>query len=365
MNILIVNLILSTAEKGVITRRTTNSHTMIHTMARGFRRLGHTVTLVASEEYRPTEPERQDFDIKYFRSRVPRVFKPDLLPWPAGFGRWLRRHHKEYDLVITSDTFSMATFTIAQICPEKAVVWHELSKFQRAMCQIPARVWYGLVTRLGMRRLPVVARSEAARRFISRFMPRTRQELVDHGTDADIFFPGDVRGNNFMIISQLIPRKRIDRMIRHFAEFVAMPGRGGYTLDIVGDGPLRAELEALVDELGVGCNVTFRGYMYHPEWSNIARGAIGLLIDTESDLNMVTVAESIANGTPVLTNTVPTNSCFVDSSGVGIVRDGWGAEELCLMADRYETHHEACCRVRHLLTNEDCARRLIELQKGD
>ena len=365
MNILIVNLILSTAEKGTITRRSTNSHTMIYTMARGFLRLGHTVTLVASEEFRPTEPENPGFDIVYFPSRLPKLFRPDLLPWPSGFASWLRRNHKKYDMVLTGETFSMPSLTVARICPEKALIWQELAGFQRAMHQIPAKLWYNVVTRIGLRRVPVVARSQAARNFISRFMPLTRKGIVDHGTDAGIFFPGDSHGANFIIVSQLIPRKRIVRMIRHVAEFIALPGRGHHTLDIVGDGPQRADLEKLVDDLGIRDNVNFRGFMYHPEWSVIARGALAMLIDTENDLNMVTVAESIANGTPVLTNTVPTTASFVESSGAGIARDGWGAAELTLMADRYDDHHQACCRVRHLLTNEDCARRLTELMKGD
>ena len=49
MNILILNLILSTPEKGVIKKRDSISDTMICSFARGFVALGHSVTIVAAE----------------------------------------------------------------------------------------------------------------------------------------------------------------------------------------------------------------------------------------------------------------------------------------------------------------------------
>ena len=61
MNILIVNLILTTAEKGVITRRKSIKDTMASNFAKGFIKCGHTATILASEEFRPTEDNDYPF----------------------------------------------------------------------------------------------------------------------------------------------------------------------------------------------------------------------------------------------------------------------------------------------------------------
>ncbi len=84
MNILVVNLILFTPEKGVIPRMTTIKDTMIHSLCSGLVRIGNKVTLAASEEYRPTSNETYDFDLKFFKSKLPSLFKPSLIPYPAG-----------------------------------------------------------------------------------------------------------------------------------------------------------------------------------------------------------------------------------------------------------------------------------------
>lgn len=360
MRILLVNLILHTAEKGKITRRQTNRHTMIYTMARGFIKLGHTVTLAAAEEFRPLGKDDGDFEVVYFPSRMPRIFKPDLLPWPAGFSRWLRENGSRFDLIVASETFSIPTLMAARICPGKTIIWQELDTFQKMMLTLPARFWYAMAS-VTMRRCPVIARSASARSFISRFMPRTCESTVDHGADEDIFYPGKERRDSFAVVSQLIPRKRIDRIIRHFADFHSLPRRGNYRLDIVGDGPERQTLEALTEKLGIKGNVTFHGYKYHSEWAEIARGAVAMLIDTAQDLNMVTVPESIVNGTPVLMNRVPATAGFVASTGAGLAADDWGAAEMAEMADRYSEFHSACLRVRPSLTNTGCAAKIISL----
>ena len=84
MKVLIINCILSTAEKGVITPKKSIWDCMISTFARGFIELGHKVTILASQEFKPTETEELPFDVIYFPSRWPKIFRPDLLPWPQG-----------------------------------------------------------------------------------------------------------------------------------------------------------------------------------------------------------------------------------------------------------------------------------------
>lgn len=349
----------------MITRRETNENTMIHTMARGFLKSGHDVTLLSSEEYRPMKRETTDFEIVYFKSRMPGVFKPDLLPFPKGLKKWLRNHSQKYDLAIASDTFMMPTLAAALYCRCRLVIWQELDKYQRMMHQIPAKVWYNVVARIFMRNVRVIARSPKARDFIGRFLNDVATETVDHGADSDIFTAEEEKNDrSFIVISQLIKRKRIDRIIRNFARFVGKPEFSNYVLNIVGDGPERDSLEKLASDLGVSDNVVFHGYLFHDRFAPLSRKSTALLIDTERDLNMVSVPESIANGTPVLMNTVANTASFINSHRLGLAVDDWDERHLEEMTRRYDEFHANCLQVRDSVTNEGCAKKLIELAYG-
>lgn len=362
MNILILNLILSTSEKGVITRRRTNANTMIYNMARGFVASGHKVTLVSVDEFRPLEPEKNSFEVVYFKSSMPSLFRPDKLPKAKGLGKWLKANSARFDIVISSELFSMATLTAARVCPEKLLVWHELGIMQRFMFKLPAKLWYHGVVPLFMKNVRVVARSTDARNFASRFCNNISHIIADHGADPVVFRPApdsDVR-DTFIIVSQLIPRKNIAHIIDVFADFVRRPAYGHWRLDICGDGEEREALEKRVRDNGIEGNVTFHGYCTHEQWAPLGRTAKGMLIDTLKDNNMVTVSECLCMATPVLMNTVPTIAALVRESGAGIVADGWTADHLERMATEYPVFRKAALALAPDLTNTACAGKLLD-----
>ncbi|MBD5655336.1 MAG: glycosyltransferase family 4 protein [Candidatus Eremiobacteraeota bacterium] len=86
------------------------------------------------------------------------------------------------------------------------------------------------------------------------------------GFDADVIpvgvTPSDVTRNmaerpTILSVGRLVPRKGFDRLIEAFA-WIA-PQMPTATLEIVGDGPQRADLETLVRRLGIAENVRFLG----------------------------------------------------------------------------------------------------------
>ncbi len=364
MRILIVNLMLHSSEHGLITRRPSNHHTMIYTLARGFKSLGHSVTLAAAEEYRPLMDDDPGFNIVWFKSFMPRIFSPVLLPCPRKFAIWLRKHRKDFDLILSSEVFSVPSLMCAVISPRKLLLWQEMSVYQNKFRRVPAKIWYGVIARLCMRHIPVVARSMEAYRFINRFMSNVSDEIVSHGADENLFVPHSRRKNRFVSVSQLIPRKRIDSIIHCFSELTAIPEYSDFRLDIVGDGPSRKELEHRASLLGIADKVTFHGFKYHSEWAHIADGAIAMLINTTQDLNMVTVSESIVNGTPLLMNGVPATAQEVKEKKLGIVKDDWGTKEMIESIERYDEFHSNCIRERQRLTNRGVASRLIEIARS-
>ena len=362
MKILIINCILSTAEKGVITPKKSIWDCMISTFARGFIELGHSVTLLASEEFRPTSKETLPFEVIYFPSCFPKIFKPDLLPWPKGMHRWLKQHAEAYDLVISSETFQIPTLMASGICAPKLLIWQEMVRHQRLLFKLPSRLWYNVIVPLFMRDVTVVPRSEPARQFISQYSRCVSNVIVDHGTDAAVLHPCEEHDKAFIVIARLVPGKNIDRIITKFSRLVANKQYSDYRLDIIGDGDQRQQLESLVEKLGIQQQVVFHGFLTHEQLAEPLRRAIALLVDTSNDLNMLTTAEAITSGTPVVTNTVPSSAPFIAARGLGIVRDGWDENDLMDVIMGYDKMHETCVAEGKELTNVACARKMIGIK---
>ena len=361
MNILIINCILSTAEKGVIQRKESIHDCMISTFARGFIELGHKVTLLASQEFKPTGDEELPFEVVYFPSRWPRVFKPSLLPWPRGMHTWLKRHAGDYDLVIASESFQISSLMAARVCGPKLLIWQEMVRHQRLLFKLPSKFWHHVVFPLFMRDVTIVPRSEPAKRFMSRYSRHVSDVIVDHGTDAHTLYPSDHVENAFIVVSQLVKRKNVDSIITKFARLVSQEPYKAYRLNVIGDGDQMQELKQLVAKLGVEKNVVFHGFLSHGRLAEPLRHALALLVDTSNDLNMVTIAEAITSGTPVVTNTKPSTAPFIASNGLGVVRDNWDENDLIEVINSYDKMHAACVKEGKELTNVACARKMISI----
>ena len=363
MKVLIINCILSTAEHGIINRKESISDCMISNFARGFVELGHQVTLLASQEFKPTgNDDNLPFDVVYFPSRLPQVFKPSLLPWPRGMHDWLKHHASDYDLVIASESFQISTLIAARVCPSRLLIWQEMDRHQRLLFKLPSKCWYNIVFPLFMRDVTIVPRSEPAKQFMNRYSSHVSNVIVDHGTDAHTLYPSDEHDKAFIVVSQLVERKRVDRIIDNFARLVAQEPYKDYRLDIIGDGDQRQQLERQAARLGITDRVIFHGFMSHERLAEPLRRAIALLIDTSNDLNMVTIAEAITSGTPVVTNTKPSTASFIADNGLGVVRDNWDESDLIKVINNYDRMHEACIREGKELTNVACARKMISIQ---
>lgn len=371
MKILIINLILHTAEKGVIPRHKSNRDCMIYTMARGFVANGHELTLIASDEYSPLEEESNSFQTIFFPSRLTKIFRPDLLPYPKGLLKWLKKNEKDFDLILSSETFSMGTLAASLVAPEKTVIWQELAEHQRFMKKLPSKIWYNFIARLFMKKTRAIGRSKRAKDFIAKYINKVSPEIVDHGCDSEKFHPDTSLAptDSFIVVSQLIERKQPEKILAAFLKFIQKPEFSGYHLNIVGRGPLEVTLKEMVANAHAESNVTFHGFLSQKEFAPLSRRAKAMLVMTSRDLNMVSIPESIVNGTPVLTNAVPYAADFIRENNVGIVAENkagsnaWDEDALAEAATRYEELHANCVRLSPTLTNIGCSERIIQLSR--
>ena len=134
---------------------------------------------------------------------------------------------------------------------------------------------------------------------------------VPKGVDTDRFRPdgADLRASLglagkrvALVVSRMVPIKNVALAIDAMGG--AAPDCPHLVLVIVGDGPLRATLEARVTSLGLGGRVIFAGRVDHnrvPEWY---RSADLLVLPSAFDNSPNVVLEAMATGLPVVATDV-------------------------------------------------------------
>ena len=112
-------------------------------------------------------------------------------------------------------------------------------------------------------------------------------EVVYPPVDVDRFHPAKQRESYYLVVSRFAPHKRLDLIIDVFAQL-------DRTLIIVGDGPLRRELES-----SAGSNVTFTGFLADEEVATLFSRAKAYIHAAQEDFG-ISAVEAMAAGCPVI-----------------------------------------------------------------
>ncbi len=365
MRILVLNAILFTAERDVIPQVKSIKDTMIYNMCLGFNKLGHEITLVAAEDYRPENLEQYAFNVLFFKSKWRKVCKPSVLPYLPDLKDYLKKSKDRFDMILSSEVFSLLTLDAAIVCPEKLLIWQEVNVHQKKFHEIPSKVWHNLVVPMFMKKIRVVARSESARNYIRQFCANVSDICVEHGMNLDKFRFSAEKKRQIIASSQLIPRKRVDYVIRRFAELHQLDAFKDIRLLIAGRGVLEGELKQLAKDLEVADSVDFLGFVTQKELNSCIMESMCFLLNTQRDLNVVSIPEAVVSGTPVLMNSVPASASYIQAKELGIVQDDWGVSELVKIINDNERYVANCICFREKLSNVHMAQMLIDIFKSD
>ena len=161
MEVLIVNPILYTNENRNIKKVNTIKDTMIYDLCLAFKKKGCDVTLAASDLYKPSENESYPFNIIWMRTRLTKLFPPHTLPYCPEVKKIAKSGN--FDLIITSEVFSLNSLKLALCTPKNLIVWQELGKHNRIFHGLASKIWYGIVAKIGFKKALIVARSVQAR----------------------------------------------------------------------------------------------------------------------------------------------------------------------------------------------------------
>ena len=139
--------------------------------------------------------------------------------------------------------------------------------------------------------------AERARRH-SRAKPVHRLPL---GVDLDLFKPGAASGRGvprLVHVGTLTGVKDQATLLRAFAHLRRHSPAA--TLDIVGDGPLRAHLERLASDLGVSGAVRLHGAVDHAALPPIYRSATAFVLSSRHEAQGMVAIEAAACGVPLV-----------------------------------------------------------------
>lgn len=361
MKILIVNPIIYTSETRDIKKVNTIKDTMIYDLSLGFMQKGIDVTLIACSDYKPLQKESYPFNVVWLDAKIKKLFPSNTIPYCPDIKRYIKNN--KFDLIITSEVFSLNSLMLSVRSKKNLIVWHELGKHNKLMHQLPSKIWYNIIARLFFRNTKIVARSVQARAFISQFCKNVSNVIIDHGVNTDKFIPCENKDNQFAISSQLIPRKHIEKSIRAFANYLKKFDSSA-KLYIMGEGEEKENLKALAKKLNADENIIFTGRLNHSDLIEILKKSKAMLVYTEKDNNMVSIVESIALATPIITTSVPYNSSYIKANELGIVKDDWNEDDLNKIAcdNKYINN---CMNYRKYLPTEYKAEQFISIYNGD
>ena len=134
---------------------------------------------------------------------------------------------------------------------------------------------------------------------------------VTKGVDVDVFTPDGpnlrdtmgLTGKRVVIcVTRLVPIKNLPMLLAAIARVRGVDP--SVVLVLVGEGPLRADLEARAAELGLGDSVRFAGYVPQAETAAWYRTADVFALSSDFDNSPNVVLEAMASGLPIVATDV-------------------------------------------------------------
>jgi glycosyltransferase involved in cell wall biosynthesis len=181
----------------------------------------------------------------------------------------------------------------------------------------------------------------ARRKFIKGGLPQNKILVKPNFVDPD---PGEGTGERSyaLFAGRLSHEKGVRTLLAAWASLA-----NSIPLHIVGDGPLRAELEDYARQHGLS-NVYFRGRLTWNETMEAMKGARCLLFPSEcyEGALPLTVVEAFACGTPVIASRLGAMQSLITDGGTGLHFTPGDAKDLAAKAEYAWAHPEVLDAMR-------------------
>lgn len=156
----------------------------------------------------------------------------------------------------------------------------------------------------------IVAPSRSFLRDLTTIFPKLadRGEVIYNGVDISelvgptVCSPSADSTRSILCVAHHNERKGVDVLLRAFARVVEKEPK--LTLTLVGDGPLRAQHEALARDLGLNGSVSFPGRQSRAEVRNLLRRCDLFVLPSRFETFGIVIIEAMACGKPVVASAV-------------------------------------------------------------
>jgi len=144
----------------------------------------------------------------------------------------------------------------------------------------------------------LVVGTETRKYLATRGVAASRINVISSKIDPQRFRPrsGGPHDYDLILTAQLIKRKRVDTFLRILADLATRHPR--IRAAILGDGPLRGDLERLSGRLGIGDRVDFLGF--HEDTERYYRRATIFVLTSAAEGLSLAMLEAMACGLPVV-----------------------------------------------------------------
>jgi len=145
-----------------------------------------------------------------------------------------------------------------------------------------------------------IAVSQAVKDHLAPYLPDKTFVVYNGLLPTGLKWQGSLKDNpfKFLFVGRLSPKKGLQVALKALSDV-----RGEWILDVVGDGPMRAELELLSRKLNLDDKVCFWGFRDDAdEW--LARCSCLLFPSFEEGMSM-TLIRAIKMGVPILASDIP------------------------------------------------------------
>ncbi|MFB6229118.1 MAG: glycosyltransferase family 4 protein [Halobacteriales archaeon] len=286
----------------------------VHAMSRDQAAMGHDVTVltVSGDETLPRCEERDGYTVVR-RSPTVEVLGNEI---SAGVARFLRTAG-EFDVVHAHSHLYFSTNLAAL---KRALGETPLSITNHGLYSQNAPEWlFDLylrsVGRWTFDRADVVfCYTDEDRDRVREFGVRSRIEVVANGVDTERFTPEgpesdliDYDGDVVLFVGRLVEGKRPQDAVRAVER---LSEERDVKLYVVGDGPMRSELEAMVGEC-----VEFLGQMHFEEMPAVYRAGDALVLSSRAEGLPRTVLEAFSSGVPVVSSHLEHTASIVREGG--------------------------------------------------
>jgi glycosyltransferase involved in cell wall biosynthesis len=234
-----------------------------------------------------------------------------------------------------------AFFRQGHVCEECAD--HSLWRSLRHVCYRDSRLATGTVAlMLAVHRFRrtwvdevdsfIVLTEFARRKFIDGGLPENKLRVLPNFASPDTP-AGASEGEYALFVGRLSPEKGLGTLLSAWG---LLPRR--IPLVVVGDGPLRPELEAEAAKLGLS-NVVFRGRLARAETQAAMQGAKFLILPSECYENFpMTIVEAFACGVPAVCSQLGALPEIVEDGRTGLHFAPYDSRDLAAKVDWAWTH---------------------------